>query len=65
MEIGLGESVRCMTSSVASVLILVLVEIGLGAPKRREHRVRVKKVLILVLVEIGLGEWQKQLLFLS
>ncbi len=42
------------------VLILVVVEIGLGAPLIWNFRESGKKVLILVVVEIGLGDGNEQ-----
>ena len=58
MEIGLGAITWIgITEVMPKVLILVLVEIGLGAAAVSEaNEPQVLNVLILVLVEIGLGE---------
>ena len=56
MEIGLGVFGLVPDTKPMSVLILVLVEIGLGESSRCSQWRLYVSVLILVLVEIGLGE---------
>ena len=57
MEIGLGGAQReGQEGRGRVVLILVLVEIGLGVEDRALCNLGFNLVLILVLVEIGLGE---------
>ena len=55
MEDGLGASKSVLTACVNSVLILVLVEDGLGALVLSAAKAAGRTVLILVLVEDGLG----------
>ena len=56
MEIGLGEVLNTTIMGARRVLILVLVEIGLGERKQKVVCTYQSCVLILVLVEIGLGD---------
>ena len=53
MEIGLGVFTNWDNGYHVRVLILVVVEIGLGV--KIINQLKLKKVLILVVVEIGLG----------
>ena len=55
MEDGLGASKSVLTACVNSVLILVLVEDGLGALVLSAAKAAGRTVLILVLMEDGLG----------
>ena len=55
MDVGLGRGAICERVPVLTVLILVLVDVGLGRWTFRTRRSYSREVLILVLVDVGLG----------
>ena len=55
MEYGLGRKGILLHDNQESVLILVLMEYGLGLMKKWTVKISIIDVLILVLMEYGLG----------